>query len=169
MSHKKYNLQLPGALLDPSSKKEKKSTWQEIPYISGNGTFLALILKNFLYFLMFPGVKFAGKESFSSSNIKKQKPPKNLLKSLKGKLFLYFRKRKPQQNSLCFRNWLSELEKKPRALKKFLIFREIAHISGGNLQSLKVKKCSILFLIKNTNFWIKILCYNYTKALFLIL
>ena len=126
MSHKKYNLQLPGALLDPSSKKEKKSTWQEIPYISGNGTFLALTLKKFLYFLMFPGVKFAGKKSFSSSNIKKQKPPKNPLKSLKGKLFLYFRKRKPQQNSLCFRNWLSELEKTTTVLlKSFLYFGKL--------------------------------------------
>ena len=67
------------------TRKIKKIHLQKISYISGKWNFLALILKNFSYFLK--------RKLFSY--FRKQKPRKNFLYFLKRKLFLYFQKQKP--------------------------------------------------------------------------
>ena len=103
------------------ARKNKKIHPKKIPYISGNGTFLILILKNFRKrktWKKFPytsGNRNLKKASYISENetfqstlikfiiLQETKAPKISLYFLKRKLSLYFGKQKPRENSLHFR------------------------------------------------------------------
>ena len=50
VQNKYYNMQLPSVLFKAEFEKIEKFTRKKISYISGNGTFVGLVLKNALYF-----------------------------------------------------------------------------------------------------------------------
>ena len=122
----------------------KKTHPKKFPYMSRNRTFLALILKSFLYFLtyrkrnlrkklfifqetetlkkflIFQDMELSSPTSKNFLYLRKQKTRKNILHFLKRKLFLYFWKRKRRRNSLYLKK------------QNFLIFQETSYISGSD-------------------------------------
>ena len=91
----------------PPKKKKKKNTGKKQKQ---ERKCLALILKNFLYFLIFGEM-----ELFNPSSRNKKNPPQEH--------FLYFRKRKPQQISYIFSKESCSYILENRNTENCLIFR----------------------------------------------
>ena len=108
-----HNLELPSALLSPSSYKIKKSTFKRFLIFQGmelsctkvkkfrKWNFIALLLRNFLYFLK-----------------------RKFFLYLRSGTFSYFRKHKPRKTFLHFLTKKKKIQK-TEIPKKFFIFQEM--------------------------------------------
>ena len=117
-----HNLELPSALLSPSSYKIKKSTFKKFLIFQGmelsctkvkkfrKWNFIALLLRNFLYFLKRKFFLYFKKWNFLI--FQETQTPKNFL-AFSYKKKKKFRKPKSRKNSLYFRKWF------------FLTFKEV--------------------------------------------
>ena len=157
-------MQLPGTLLDTSSKNHKNPLWKKFficrgMELSDSKIKRLLIFSQKRAFLIFLEMDFSA-QSWKIKNIYPEKISyililKNSLYFLKRKLFLYFGKRKPRKSSLYFRQRnffnLQEELSKPQKIKFLIFFQKNLWI--------KFSKNTSIFSIN----WIKQYCWCIKK------